>query len=129
MSELERRSKMRRFEGKTVIVTGGGTGIGEAICHRFADEGANVVIAELEADNGQGTEADINGNGGSAVFVQTDTSDSDSVRSMIACAVGEYGTIDILVNNAAAFVFGKVEDLTDADWARVFGVNVIGYAN
>ena len=55
---------MRRFEGKTVIVTGGGTGIGEAICHRFGDEGANVVIAELESDNGQGTAADINGNGG-----------------------------------------------------------------
>ncbi len=124
---------MKRFEGKTVIVTGGGTGIGEAICHRFADEGANVVIAELEADNGEGTAADINGNhggnGGTATFCQTDTSDSDSVRSMIACAVDEYGTIDILVNNAATFVFGKVEDLTDADWARVFGVNVIGYAN
>ena len=48
---------MSRFEGKTVIVTGGGTGIGEAICHRFADDGANVVIAELEADNGKGTAA------------------------------------------------------------------------
>ena len=120
---------MRRFEGKTVIVTGGGTGIGEAICHRFASEGAQVVIAELESDNGEGTAADINDNGGKAMFCQTDTSDSDSVRSMIGCAVDEYGTIDILVNNAAAFVFGKVEDLTDADWARVFGVNVIGYAN
>ncbi len=120
---------MRRFEGKTVIVTGGGTGIGEAICHRFADEGANIVIAELEVENGEGTAADINGNGGTALFCQTDTSNSDSVKSMIACAVGQFGTIDILVNNAAAFVFGKVEDLTDADWARVFGVNVIGYAN
>ena len=124
---------MKRFEGKTVIVTGGGTGIGEAICHRFADEGANVVIAELEADNGDGTAADINGNhggnGGTATFCQTDTSNSESVRSMIACAVDKFGTVDILVNNAATFVFGKVEEVTDADWARVFGVNVIGYAN
>ena len=120
---------MRRFEGKTVIVTGGGTGIGEAICHRFAGEGARVVIAELEVDNGESTAADINGDGGTAIFCQTDTSNSDSVRSMIACAVEEFGTVDILVNNAAAFVFGKVEDVTDADWARVFGVNVIGYAN
>ena len=124
---------MKRFEGKTVIVTGGGTGIGEAICHRFADEGANVVIAELEADNGEGTAADINsnhgGNGGTATFCQTDTSNSESVRSMIACAVGKFGTVDILVNNAATFVFGKVEEVTDAEWARVFGVNVIGYAN
>ena len=80
-----------RFEGKTVIVTGGGTGIGEAICHRFASEGANVVIAELEADNGKSTAADINGNGGTAIFCETDTSKSDSVRSMVACAVDEFG--------------------------------------
>ena len=125
----ERLSTMSRFEGKTVIVTGGGTGIGEAICHRFASEGANVVIAELEADNGKGTAADINSNGGTAMFCETDTSNSDSVRSMIACAVDNFGTVDILVNNAATFVFGKVEEVTDADWARVFGVNVIGYAN
>ena len=118
-----------RFEDKTVIVTGGGTGIGEAICHRFAGEGANVVIAELEVDNGKSTAADINANGGTAIFFQTDTSNSDSVRSMVAGAVDEFGTVDILVNNAATFVFGKVEEVTDADWARVFGVNVIGYAN
>ena len=120
---------MKRFQGKTVIVTGGGTGIGEAICHRFADEGANVLIAELETDNGEATAANINANSGTAVFCETDTSNSDSVRSMIACAVKHFGTVDILVNNAATFVFGKVEDVTDADWARVFGVNVIGYAN
>ena len=120
---------MNRFEGKTVVVTGGGTGIGEAICHRFAGEGANVVVAELEADNGNTTVADIIANGGTAVFCQTDTSDSDSVRSMVASAIDEFGTIDILVNNAATFVFGKVEEVTEADWAKVFGVNVIGYAN
>ena len=63
------------------------------------------------------------------MFCETDTSNSESVRSMIACAVDKFGTVDILVNNAATFVFGKVEEVTDADWARVFGVNVIGYAN
>ena len=104
-------------------------GIGEAICHRFASEGAQVVIAELESDNGEATASDINDNVGTAAFIQTDTSNSDSVQAMVASAVDQFGTVDILVNNAAAFVFGKVEDLTDADWARVFGVNVIGYAN
>ncbi len=118
-----------RLKGKTVIVTGGGTGIGEAICKRFAAEGAQVVVAELEDENGRSTSAAINADGGSAHFVQTDTSDSDSVRKMVAEAVARYEKIDILVNNAATFVFGKVEDVTDADWARVFGVNVIGYAN
>lgn len=118
-----------RLEGKTAIVTGGGTGIGEAICNRFSAEGARVVVAELEVENGMSTVESINASGGSAMFVETDTSDSDSVRSMVAVAVGEYGSVDILVNNAAAFVFGKVEDVTSDDWSRVFGVNVIGYAN
>ena len=118
-----------RLEGKTAIVTGGGTGIGEAICNRFSAEGARVVVAELEVENGMSTVESINASGGAAMFVETDTSDSDSVRSMVATAVGEYGSVDILVNNAAAFVFGKVEDVTSDDWSRVFGVNVIGYAN
>ena len=119
-----------RLAGKTAIVTGGGAGIGEAICMRFASEGANVVVAELEADNGQATAEAINGKDcGRAMFCQTDTSDSASVAHMVECAVSEFGTVDILINNAAAFVFGKVEDVTMDDWYRVFGVNVIGYAN
>ena len=119
-----------RLEGKTAIVTGGGTGIGEAICMRFAREGANVVVAELESENGQSTADAINAEGASrAVFCQTDTSDAASVAKMVECASAEFGTVDILVNNAAAFVFGKVEDVTMDDWRRVFGVNVIGYAN
>lgn len=118
-----------RLEGKTAIVTGGGTGIGEAICNRFSAEGARVVVAELEFENGMSTVEGIKASGGSAMFVETDTSDSDSVRSMVSRALGEYGGVDILVNNAAAFVFGKVEDVTSDDWSRVFGVNVIGYAN
>lgn len=119
-----------RLEGKTAIVTGGGVGIGEAICMRFASEGANVVVAELEVDNGQATADSINElDGGRASFCQTDTSDSESVARMVECGVSEFGTVDILVNNAAAFVFGKVEDVTMDDWSRVFGVNVIGYAN
>lgn len=118
-----------RLEGKTAIVTGGGTGIGEAICNRFSAEGARVVVAELEVENGMSTVEGIKASGGAAMFVETDTSDSDSVRSMVSQALGEYGVVDILVNNAAAFVFGKVEDVTSDDWSRVFGVNVIGYAN
>ena len=116
-----------RLEGKTAIVTGGGTGIGEAICARFAREGANVVVAELESDNGKSTADAINADGVSrALFCQTDTSDAASVSRMVECAKAEFGTVDGLVNNAAAFVFGKVEDVSMDDWRRVFGVNVIG---
>lgn len=120
-----------KLQGKTAIVTGGGTGIGAAICNRFAHEGANIVVAEIEPDNGKQTADAINAanNAASAIACQTDTSDPQSVADMVKCAAEHFGDIDILVNNAAAFVFGKVEDVTLDDWRRVFGVNVIGYAN
>lgn len=114
---------------KVAIVTGGGNGIGRAIALRFATEGAAVAVAELEKKAGRDTVASIVGSGGRALFLQVDTADSDSVRSMVEATVRRFGTVNVLVNNAAAFVFGTVEEVTQADWDRAFGVNVIGYAN
>lgn len=118
-----------RLEGKNAIVTGSGNGIGRAIAERFASEGARVTVAEIEEDAGQETVGLIEQAGGKAHFVRTDTSDSSSVKESIASAISAHGELDLLVNNAAAFVFGKVEEVTQDDWAKVFGVNVIGYAN
>ncbi|MEX0761188.1 MAG: glucose 1-dehydrogenase [Dehalococcoidia bacterium] len=118
-----------RLQDKTAIVTGGGAGIGRAVSQLFASEGARVVVAEIDEAGGQATVEDIKSTGGEAIYQRTDTSDANSVHSMVGAAQGRYGPINILVNNAAAFVFGKVEDVTPEDWAKVFGVNVIGYAN
>jgi len=118
-----------RLEGKHAFVTGSGNGIGRAIAERFAAEGASVTVADYEVDAGRETVELIKGSGRSAHFVEVDTSKSDSVKNAIASAIDAQGEINVLVNNAAAFVFGKVEDVTDDDWAKVFGVNVIGYAN
>ena len=115
-----------RLKDRTAIITGAGNGIGKATAELFAAEGANIVVAELETKAGEETVGKIMAAGGAAIFHQTDISDEDSVRAAVGAAVGEYGGIDILVYNAAAFVFGKVEDVTDADWHRVLGVNVIG---
>jgi len=118
-----------QLENKIAIVTGSGNGIGRAIALRFAAAGARVTVAELEEEPGRETAAAIAGAGGKALFHQTDTADDNSVRTMVAATIERFGTVNLLVNNAAAFVFGSVEEVTRDDWDRVFGVNVIGYAN
>ena len=115
-----------RLEGKVAIVTGGAAGIGRAICEVFAEESAKVVIGDIDVAGGQETVKLIEDEGGSAVFVQTDVSQESQAQELVEMAVSEYGTVNVLVNDAAAFVFGEVQDVTDAEWQRVFGVNVLG---
>lgn len=117
-----------RLEGKVAIVTGGASGIGRAICELFVEEGARVVVADIDSEGGVQTVQSIKQAGRDAAFVQTDVSIEADVEKLVQEAVSAYGTVDILVNDAAVFVFGAIEDITDADWQRVMGVNVIGSA-
>ena len=117
-----------RLEGKAAIITGGASGIGRAICEVFAEEGARLTIADIDTEGGEQTLANVRAAGGEAQFITTDVSKEADVEAMVSAAVDAYGTVNILVNDAAAFVFGEVQDISDADWARVFGVNVIGQA-
>jgi len=118
-----------RLEKKRAIITGAGTGIGRAIAERFSQEGAKVMVAEIEEPGGNQTVERILKSGGTAVFQQTDTSLEDSIQSMVERTVSEFGGIDIVVNNAAAFVFGSIEETGPEEWGKVLSVNVIGYAN
>ena len=118
-----------RLENKRAIITGAGTGIGRAIAERFSQEGAKVMVAEIEEPGGNQTVERILKSGGTAFFQQTDTSLEDSIQSMVERTVSEFGGIDIVVNNAAAFVFGSIEETGQEEWANVLNVNVIGYAN
>src|SRR5215469_6033405 len=97
-----------RLASKTAIVTGAGSGIGRAIAELFAREGAKVLVAEIEEAGGQETVATITAPGGTARFVRTDVSSENDCRAMVEAAERHFGAVHVLVNNAAAFVFGKV---------------------
>ena len=117
-----------RLENNVAVVTGGAAGIGRAICRLFAEEGAKVAIGDIDAAAGAETARLIREAGGEALFVETDVSVESDAANLVNMAAAEYGAVNVLVNDAAAFVFGKVEDVTDEQWRRAFGVNVLGAA-
>ncbi len=118
---------MGRLADKVTIVTGGGSGIGRAICMRFAAEGASVVIAEINQVAGRETAETITQQGGRAIAIVTDVSDENNVREMVATVAREHGRIDVLVNNAAVFVLHGIDAPAEA-WRQSLDVNVVGTA-
>ncbi len=91
---------MKRFEGKTVLITGGGRGIGQATALAFVREGAKVVIADVQIEEGEKMVRMIKEAGGEAIFVKTDVSSSVEVEALVQKAVKTYGRLDCGFNNA-----------------------------
>lgn len=115
-----------RIQGKVAIVTGGAQGIGAAIVRRFVEEGALVAIFDVAELQGAALSKEL---GTCTQFFKVDMSSEDAVKANVSAVTAwSGGRLDILVNNAAAFVFGEVEDVTSDQWDRVLGVNVKGYA-
>jgi NAD(P)-dependent dehydrogenase (short-subunit alcohol dehydrogenase family) len=118
-----------RLLKRKVLITGGSSGIGRAICQVFADEGADIVLADIDEVGGEETLRTLESKGGNYTFIRTDVSSEEEVAALASETNVFLGGLDVLVNDAAAFVFGKIEDVTKSDWDHVFGVNVIGPAN
>lgn len=117
---------MKGLEGKTAIVTGAGQGIGRAVAKGLAGLGTRVVVAELVNANGEQTAVEIRASGGAALAVATDVSKETSVQDMVERTLREFGTIDILVNNAAIFPASSVAEMTIEAWEQVLRTNLTG---
>ncbi|MDY8108745.1 SDR family oxidoreductase [Fulvimarina sp. 2208YS6-2-32] len=116
---------MKRFEGRTVVVTGGNKGIGFAIAHRFASEGANLVIASIEAQV-EDAAASLRETGAAAIGVVCDVADAQSVTALYEKTEREFGPPDISVQNAGIITIAKVEDLGEREWDATMAVNTKG---
>ncbi len=112
-----------RFAGKSVIVTGGAAGIGEAAVRLFAAEGARVVIADLDPA-GEAIAQELCGQGHEVTFIRTDAADARDAETLIAATVRRYGRLDVLHNNAGVLVIGDVTTLSEADWDRCIDINL-----
>jgi len=104
------------IEGKVAIVTGAGGGIGEAYAKGLAAHGAKVAVAEIQQDAGERVAREIRDSGGEAIFVAADVGSVESTQAMADAAIGEFGGIDFLVNNAAIFGGMKLGLLLSVDW-------------
>jgi 3-oxoacyl-[acyl-carrier protein] reductase len=141
---------MARLAGRVAVVTGGGSGIGAAIAGRFAAEGARVAIADVNRDGSDRVAASIRDTGGVAIAVPTDVADSAQVEALFARVVREWGTVDILSNNAgigelspalrtqidgavaevlgggARRSLGVTSRMDDAEWRRMIEIHLFG---
>lgn len=116
-----------RLDGKIALVTGGGSGIGQATALIFAREGAKVVIADVLVEGGEATVSQIKKGGGDAVFVKADVSQDAEVEALVQKAVATYGRLDCAFNNAGiAGAAARTADYTQKQWDRVIGINLTG---
>lgn len=118
---------MARLADKIAVITGAGTGIGEATAYRFVEEGASVAVFERHAENGRAVVERLRQRGARAAFHEVDVSDESSVKAAVAATLAEFGRIDVLVNNAAIPGVNKfAHEVSVAEWDLVFAINVRG---
>jgi 3-oxoacyl-[acyl-carrier protein] reductase len=118
---------MTDFSGQTAIVTGSSTGIGNAIATRFASEGADVVVNSRSAERAEEAAAEVaEETGGDAIGVAADVADYEDVEHLVDAAVAEFGSVDVMVNNAGITEIQPAEEFDPDEWRRVIDVDLNG---
>jgi NAD(P)-dependent dehydrogenase (short-subunit alcohol dehydrogenase family) len=115
-----------RLEGKVVLVTGGGRGIGKGIARGMVAEGAAVAIASRQSQTLEQAAAELSEGGASVLAVPADVTDEAQVERLFGAVMERFGRLDVLVNNAGAFEGGPLDELSLADWSHVIAVNLTG---
>ncbi len=117
---------MQELKGRVALVTGGGRGLGEAICHNLGQAGAVVVCADIREELGQRVALEVQAAGGKARALRLDISDAEQVEPAMQQIGAEYGSLDILINNAGIDITLPVDEVSVSDWEQVVRVNLHG---
>lgn len=116
---------MERLKGKTVVITGGAQGLGRALALRAKKEGANVAIGDFNIEGAKETAAMIEG----AIAVQMDVTNYESCENLMKRAYEAFGSVDVLVCNAAIVISGSIDEFESGAWKKVIDVNLCGFFN
>lgn len=118
----------RTLENKIALITGGAQGLGEAICHRLAAEGAHVVVADLNIDGAEQVAADIMAHSDRrALAVRVNITDEADVQAAVELVIREFGRLDIAVSNAGILIAEAIDEFPVEKWQAVIDVNLVGY--
>lgn len=116
------------LQDRIALVTGGAQGLGAAICHRLAREGAHVVVADLNLEGAEHTAAEVAARTGRRILAASvNVTDESQVEAVVNCTVDEFGRLDILVSNAGILIAEAVDEFPVSRWRAVIEVNLVGY--
>ena len=117
---------MGRLQSKTALISGAANGMGAAEARIFAEQGAQVIVGDVDDANAKAVVHEITEAGGRAISVHLDVADAESWDKAITRGVEEFGNIDILVNNAGILIMKPIQDTTEEEWDRIFSINAKG---
>lgn len=116
------------LQDRVALVTGGAQGLGEAICHRLALEGADIIVADINLEGSEGVAADIRARTDrKAIGLKVDVTNEEMLEELFDRIIAEFGRLDIMVSNAGVLFSGSVDEISVEKWRKVIEINLVGY--